>query len=329
MKASLKMQLNSALVLASVIAMSAPAFAQTEQSAETTTKIENVTPNEVAKKAGEADVDEVITNRKLRAETGAKSKFSFSTALSYSGGTINNPGSAKRPNIASTVYVPQDASLSGSLGMKYKISSLQSLSADVGITSYTPFHGGQTKSLQDRTTIADPSLTYQTVYQAAGIQNVSALSLGYTTNKKYRETVGQVGGLSFSQTAIYDFGGSIWSVGLAGEAGYTAYDKSKTDLDADGELLGKSQSDYYVALYPFAEVNISESLNIRTVFRPWIFEHARSEAFGDIARAPYTQSVGIGVSVTRDIYVYPNIQFAPLNMSADRTNVGLSLNLNI
>lgn len=337
MKASLKMQLNSALVLASVIAMSAPAFAQTEQSAETTTKVEKVTPNQVAKKAGEADVDEVITNRKLRAETGAKSKYSFSTTLGYSGGTVNNPGSAVRPNISSTVYVPANASLSGTLGMKYKISSLQSISADVGITSYTPFHSGQEKSLKDRTTIADPSLTYQVVYQAAGIQNVSALSLGYTTNKKYRETVGQVAGISFGQTAIYDFGGSVWSVGLAGELGYTAFDKDRNiatvDEDDNGvktpSTLGKQQGDYSIALYPFAEVNISESLNFRTVFRPWVFEHNRSSNFGEISRATYTQSVGLGISVTRDIYLYPNVQFAPLNLKADRTNVGLSLNLNI
>jgi hypothetical protein len=325
----MKMQLNALILAAGVLALSTPVHAEETQSAESTTKMENVAPNAPEKKAGEADVDEVITNRKLRAETGSKSKYSFSTALSYNGGTIKNPGADVRPNISSSVFVPLQPALAGSLGGKYKISSLQSISADVGLKIYKPFHSDAKKNFRERTTVADPSLTYQVVYQAAGIQNVSSVSLGITTDSAYRDSVGQVGGLSLSQTAIYDFGGSIWSVGLAGEVGYTAYDKDKNELDSDGSPLGLSQSDYYVAAYPFAEVNISEKLNLRTVFRPWIFEHVRSESFGNIQRAPYTQSVGVGISVTRDIYLYPNVQFAPLNLQADRTNVGMSLNLNI
>lgn len=324
------MQLNALILAAGVLALSTPVHAAEEtQSAESKAKIEAVAPNAPEKKAGEADVDDVITNRKLRAETGAKSKYSFSTALSYSGGTLKNPGADVRPNISSTVFVPLQPALAGSLGGKYKISSLQSLSADVGIKIYKPFHSDAKKNFRERTTVADPSLTYQVVYQAAGIQNVSSVSLGVTTDSAYRDSIGQVGSIGLSQTAIYDFGGSIWSVGLAGEVGYTTFDKDKNQLDADGARLGENQSDYSVALYPFAEVNISEKLNLRTVFRPWIYEHVRSESFGNISRAPYTQSVGVGISVTRDIYLYPNVQFAPLNLQSDRTNVGMSLNLNI
>lgn len=325
----MKMQLNAALILAGVLALSAQANAESEQSAETKTKVENVTPNVPVKKEGEADVDEVITNRKLRAETGAKSKYSFSTALSYNGGTVNDPGSAVRPNISSSKYVPLRAALSGSLGGKYKISALQSISADIGVKIYKPFHKDDKVSFRDRTTVADPSLTYQVVYQTAGIQNVSTIGGSVTTDSDPRDSVGQVGSVSIGQTAIYDFGGSIWSVGLAGDITYTAFDKDKNALNKDGEQIGMSQGDYSVALYPFAEVNISDKLNLRTVFRPWIFEHARAKNFGEIDRAPYTQSVGVGISVTRDLYLYPNLQFAPLNFAWDRTNVALAVNLNI
>ncbi len=324
------MKMHSALILASVLAISTSAFAaETEtQSAETTTKAENVTPNIPEKKAGESDVDEVITNRKLRAETGSKSKYSFSTTLSYSGGTIKDPGSDTRPNIASTAFVPLKPALGGSVGMKYKISALQSLSADVGLLIYRPFHQDPKQNFRERTTVADPSVTYQIVYKAADIQNVSSVTVGATTNSAYRD-IGQLGDIALSQTAIYDFGGSSWSVGLAATVGYTAFDKGVDATNSEGEKVGPMQSDYSVALYPFAEVNISEKLNLRTVFRPWIYEHSRMMPFGDIARAPYTQSVGVGISITRDIYLYPNVQFAPLNMSSDRTNVGMSLNLNI
>ena len=325
----MKMQLNGALILAGLLALSVQAQAQSEtQSAESTTTLENVAPNAPEKKAGEADVDEVITNRKLRAETGSKSKYSFSTALGYNGGTVNNPGSDVRPNISSTAFVPLKPALSGTIGAKYKISALQSISADVGVRIYKPFHSDPKQNFRERTTVADPSVSYQVVYQAAGIQNVTSVGVGVTTDSQYRE-IGQVGSIALSQTAIYDFGGSRWSVGLAGEVGYVAFDKDKNELDAGGTPLGQSQSDYYVAAYPFAEVNITEKLNLRTVFRPFIFEHSKAKNFGEIDRAPYTQSVGVGISVTRDIYLYPNVQFAPLNLQADRTNVGMSLNLNI
>ncbi len=326
----MKMQLHNALILASVLAMSTTAFAEetTLQSPETTTKLENVTPNMPAKKAGEADVDEVITNRKLRAETGSKSKYSFSAALSYNGGTVKSPGSDTRPNISSTAFTPVRPALAGNIGAKYKLSALQSLSADVGVRIYRPFHSDPKQNFRERTTVSDPSLTYQVVYKAAGIQNVSSVGVGYTTDSAYRD-VGQIATASLSQTAIYDFGGSIWSIGLAGEIGYTAFDKGVDALDSSGEKVGPQQSDYQVALYPFAEVTISEKLNLRTVFRPWIFEHNRMAKLGEIARAPYTQSVGLGISVSRDIFLYPNVQFQPFAMSADKTNVALALNLNI
>jgi hypothetical protein len=41
------------------------------------------------------------------------------------------------------------------------------------------------------------------------------------------------------------------------------------------------------------------------------------------------QSVGVGVSVTRDIFLYPNIQFLPNQIMASETNVGLTATVNV
>jgi hypothetical protein len=147
-----------------------------------------------------------------------------------------------------------------------------------------------------------------------------------------------LGAVSFGQTAMYDFGGSRWSVGLSGDLSLYAYDRDKYEVVAikengvptgETKRMGEDQQDYGVALYPLAEVNISDKLNLRTVFRPWIFEHNRAQAFGNIERAPWSQSVGLGISVTRDLYLYPNIQFQPLNIKPELTNVAISMNLNI
>jgi hypothetical protein len=319
----MKAQLTKSLVLAGLLAVSTSAFAETTETpaAETTTKIEDVTPNAPVKKEGEADVDEVITNRKLRAETGSKNLYSFSAALGYNGGTINNPMSDVRPNISSAVFDPAQPALSGSIGGKYKISALQSLSVDVGVLVRKPFHGDDKKNFRERTTVSNPSLTYQVVYQAAGIQNVTSVSGTWTTDEAYR-AIGDVGTIGFGQTAIYDFGGSKFSAGLAFDASYTAFDNND-------EALREAQSDYQFGFYPFAELVLNDTLNLRTVFRPFTFQHVRAEPFGNVVRNVNTQSFGLGISVTRDIYLYPNIQFVLEDARAERTNVALSANINI
>lgn len=319
----MKVQLTKSLVLVGLLAVSTSAFAETTETtaAETTTKIEDVTPNAPEKKEGEADVDQVITNRKLRAETGSKNLYSFSAALGYNGGTINNPMSDVRPNIASAVFDPAQPAMSGTVGGKYKLSELQTLSVDVGVLIRKPFHSDAKKNFRERTTVSNPSLTYQVVYQAAGIQNVTQVYGVWTTDEAYR-AIGDVGTIGFGQTAIYDFGGSKFSAGLAFDASYTMFDNNDEALRAD-------QADYQFGFYPFAELVLNDSLNLRTVFRPFTFQHVRSEPFGNIVRNVNTQSFGLGISVTRDIYLYPNIQFVLEDVRAERTNVALSANINI
>jgi hypothetical protein len=162
-----------------------------------------------------------------------------------------------RPNIASAVFDPAQPALSGSIGGKYKISALQSLSVDVGVLVRKPFHGDDKKTFRERTTVSNPSLTYQVVYQAAGIQNVTAVSGTWTTDEAYR-AIGDLGTIGFGQTAIYDFGGSKFSAGLAFDASYTVFDKNDEALRGD-------QSDYQFGFYPFAELVLNDTLNLRTV----------------------------------------------------------------
>lgn len=317
----MKVQFTKSLVLAGLLAVSTSAFAETTetQAAETTTKIEEVMPNTPVKKEGEADVDEVITNRKLRAETGSKKKYSFSSAISYNGGTIDNPLADVRPNITAGAGTQITPRLSGSVGLNYKLSALQSLSASVGVGVDKPFHSDKDKSFGERTSVSNPSVGYSIMYKAADIQNVSSVGLSaFTTD--YLRTNGYVAGLDLSQTAIYDFGGSNVSVGLSLSASASAFDKDGADLD---------QGDFSVGAYPFFEYVFNDKLNFRTLVG-FMADHARTESdmFTWIPNKVY-QSAGLGISVTRDIYLYPNVQFIPEDIRSDRTNVGLSANINL
>ncbi|MNT01942.1 hypothetical protein D3C72_1364290 [compost metagenome] len=94
---------------------------------------------------------------------------------------------------------------------------------------------------------------------------------------------------------------------------------------------GAQQDDFGYGLYPFAEYSFNDTYSFRTVFGYFQMVHYK-ETETDKARVeaqtPY-QSMGVGISVSRDIYLYPNIQFTPLDIRDDRTNVALSANLNL
>lgn len=305
--------------------------ADAAKAGETGVKLDSVKPNDATPKTGEADVDEVITNRKLRAETGSKNKYSFSAALSYSGGTIKKPASELRPNITGSLGTQQDVKLSGTLGGKYKISSLQSISADIGVGIDKPFHSDD-KSFGERSYADNPGLTYQVVYKTAGIQNVTQFGANAYTSD-FTRAMGYMAGLNFSQIAVYDFGGSNFSLGANFALGSNYFDKDKSSTalyQGQSILRGPQQGDYSAGIYPFAEYVINDRFNVRTISGIWVYDHSRAQSdFWTWEKNKIYQSVGVGISITRDIYLYPNVQFMPENIKDERTNVAINANINL
>ena len=100
---------SSMLVTLALAGFTAAAQETVESSSQSTTKIEDV--KESNKVTDDVDVDEVITNKKMRAESGSKSKWSIGTSLNYSGSTVKAPLKPSRPNIAAGAGVPAFALL--------------------------------------------------------------------------------------------------------------------------------------------------------------------------------------------------------------------------
>lgn len=289
-------------------------------SAETKAKIK-----EIKKDTATDNVDELITNRKLRAETGSKSKLSVSTSFNYSGATITKPGARIRPNIRGAANTVAFASLSGSVAGKYRFAKKDSVSAGVGLRMLTPFHDSLNKSKIDgveRGDVYNPYVDYTHLDKIAGIQSVTSVGVtGMTTD--FSRQAGYVANVSLSETLIKDLGTSGFSVGL-----YSAIDGSVFDKFTD---TAKAMSaDYSIGFYPFLEYVINDTLNLRTISGLWVYDHLRSERDNfTFAKNKIYQSVGLGISVTRDIYLYPNVQFLPEDIRSDLTNVALSANINV
>ena len=332
--------MKASILLITLLAMGTANAAQTKSSStakkagETATKLKKVAPKKKEATQGKEDVDNVITNRKLRAETGSKSKLSLNTSWNYQMGTVNKPFAAERPNIRGTTATSAVPSLTGGISGKYRMTPLTSVGLGVGVGIRKPFHPDQ-KSLGERSYVDNPNVDVTTVYKVGGTQNVTAASVTYYTSDIASDLLGYVAGLGLSHTMIYDFGGSKFSAGLYTAGDYNFFNNNSSDIGyAPGSgkpfMFGDEQSDYSIGFYPFAELVLTDKLNLRTIAGLWTYEHIRSkDSPTTFVKNKIYQSVGLGISVTRDIYLYPNIQFLPEDIDSELTNIALSATVNL
>ena len=82
-----------------------------------------------------------------------------------------------------------------------------------------------------------------------------------------------------------------------------------------------------LGVYPFAEYSFTDKLSARTVFGYFNYDKSKTDSSYSYG-TPY-QSVGVGISLSRNMYLYPNVQFVPNDVRAERTNVGISANINM
>lgn len=335
-------QLLVSLVLAGSL-VSNFAHAEEEKSANQSANTSTVKVSDVQKKDEQIkDIDDEITNARLRAQLGSKSRWSFKSALGFSGSSIEKPLDEIRPNYRAGANRETLPALSGTVGINYRLTEKDNLSLNTGVTVMSPLTGDITKPVVDprkassgetvsRYQISTPSLDWSRGYKALGMQQVSDITYSHYTDTDTAD-IKAMGDLALTQTILADFGTSGWSGGLAGTFDYTFYNGDvKSDLVPYFASGTFKRDDMLLAIYPFAEYSFNDTYSFRTVFGYFEFLHYKDEYKNNDSwsqREPY-QSMGVGISVTRDIYLYPNIQFTPKDIRADRTNVAISTNINL
>ncbi|RYZ88255.1 MAG: hypothetical protein EOP06_11295, partial [Proteobacteria bacterium] len=127
------------------------------------------------------DIDDEITNARMRASLGSKNRWSFKSALGYSGGSVLKPLEDVRPNYRAGANRESLPGLSGTIGVNYRLTERDNLSAGTGITIVDPFHGNIGQSATDnrkgaggtpvdRAQISTPSIGWSRGYKAMGSQ---------------------------------------------------------------------------------------------------------------------------------------------------------------
>ena len=269
---------------------------------------------------GADQVDELLTNPNLRAYAGSKSRWSMSNSITYDGGTISAPFGESRPNIAGASGTSLDTDLNDQLSVKLSINAVNSLLLGFGIRKMAPFtFSGPSQTFYDNggkdMDFFDPSLTYQYIYKLLGIQAVAQVgATQYTRADIHSSQQGNLDkAIGFDQENIYELGNL--SIGASIGFGFN----QPTDPTVD-------YSRWPWWFDPYLEYKFNDTFNFRTVFDRYNYEYY---PISGMNLDKWVQSIGIGCSVTRDLFLYPNIQFNPDNIVASNTNLGVTITLNL
>ena len=270
------------------------------------------------------DVDEIITNAKLRAQTGSKSKYSISTGLSYSGGSLARPFGITRPNITGGTGSTDFSSLGTSVSGRYALTTTSALSAGIGGRMITPVlglakpdgYGG------NKFDVDSPGISYQYLYRWSGIQSAFGVSETFVTVSDLRKR-GYVTSWGISQNNVYDFKDNGFTIGVGTYVNIGYFDRN----DAADRA---TQSDYSMGLTPALEYRFSSNASVHFDTNLFTFEHLRSYTHAySFQRDSVTQNFGFGYAVTRDFFVAPGVSFAVSNLRLSATTWSIGCNLNL
>jgi hypothetical protein len=328
-------------MIIAVLAASFMAHAQTSTTTTTTTSTQSTGTSaakvtDLQKKDEQMkDIDQEITNNKMRAEMGSKSKWSLRSSLGYSGGTVQKAFSERRPNITQGPNADSRAYMSADLAIKYRTGDRTSLNAGTGLKVITPFHRTFNEATNSNTnsapasrraklsSVSNPYIEFNYAGKLGSVQNFAQVTGTYASEDFDRNIVGTTGNIAISDQLIMEIGNN--SLGLAATIAQNLYkDSSNTYMDG-GEAQAREDMGVYAV--PFYEYAFNDKYNFRTVFN-WV-NFSKELGSSEFRQLKPQQSMGLGISVSRDVFLYPNIQFIPQDIRADRTNVALSASINL
>lgn len=316
-----------AVILPMIVTPATWAQEKEKASGETKAKIEDVRDG---KNAVSGNIDEEITNAKLRAESGSKSKYSLSARANYTGGSFSRAFGVDRPNLAAEPGAQENTSASLGLDARYRMTKNDSVTVGTEFAMMTPFQGnvGETGT---QLNVFDPIVAYNKAFAAWGLQQTASVQVSAGTSTE-SQGIDKNGNVTLSYNMLKELKNGV-GVGLATDLGYNSYSSApgkNTATARPGFYGGDRRTAWTVAFYPYAEYSINDRYSLRTVFGYFNFRHVYGDAnsFRLLNQYRY-QSAGVGIAVTRDVYLYPNVQFVPDNIRSDFTNIALNATVNM
>lgn len=256
------------------------------------------------------DLDDEVTDAKLRAQSGSKSKWSGSLSLGYNGASLSKPLDDKRPNVALEGN-PTPTNITGSVGLRYRLDTNSSFYFATGL--FMPMSSSNSGGLDAST----PMLHYNRTFSYDSLQ-VSSTAMIFVYTEDFARDYGSLFTLSYDLSALNQLGNSRFLGGVSFSPFYNVYDK---DFNA--------QMDYGFSLSPTLQYRLNDSFNFYTMISPFNYSHQRFETEFRFDKAPLTQSLGAGIAVARNFYLSPSFYFRPNNLDSKFIAVNLSAYINL
>ncbi|MCB0407744.1 MAG: hypothetical protein KDD34_06020 [Bdellovibrionales bacterium] len=264
-------------------------FSLAQNSNQETLKLKDVQTKKTFKENSE------IKDIELKAEAGAKTRWSMKASLGYSGPSLAEPLSDHRRNPDGR-FTDVRTSLGGSVGLRYRLKTDTTLNMGTGISAIRPFHGIEQIDTED------PYLSIDQTYKAAEVQWYSKAFASMTTYDFYRR-VEQFGSVGFSQSGRYFIPNTQWTLGLNASLTFFLYERAYSKLHPHGA------SNYFAGIYPSLAYRLNEKWMLNTSSAFQAYNRRREKDWGLWELSNVTQRVGLGWGITREIYFSPYVTF--------------------
>lgn len=250
-----------------------------------------------------------ITDAKLKADSGSLSRYSFKFNLTYSGPNLGDFSAKDQPNPDGTVGSFQTA-LGGTMGVRYRLNSQSSVGLSSGVKMIHPFHG------MDRFDVNNPALTYDYATRVRGLQMRNSPGFILRTVPEFTR-IGQFGYLLDTHSIVYEIGLSGFSIGADMAFGYFLYNRAYERKDGKAAL-------YSLEINPVVKYRVSDKLGVVTSTNlAWWSPRAGSDRLA-LNRKSLTQKLGLGYSVSRDVYLNPYLTFTPQKIALSTATLNVS-----
>ena len=306
--------------LVSSLAFAANAQSSSGSSSTSTTKVKS-TKN----KLNDGDIDEEITNARMRAANGSKSKISGSVSVGYTGASLENPFDGIRPNLAGNAQSQSTSRLTSSLSGRYRLNKNSSISAGIGLQLLQPFQDNAKLNTNEASlkqanvlNVRNPFISYSSTYKVGDYQASSSASYTRITDKVLT-SLGFQNTFDVGQSFVKAWGDSGFSTGVS--FSLTQY------ANASDRPEGRVNREF--GIYPIAEYQFNDTFVFRTVFGYFNYANNNDDNFTTFNRQYEYQSMGIGIVAARNVWIYPNIQFVPDELDAGFTNIAVSATINL
>lgn len=309
-------------ILGLCLILSLNLWAQTESSSETTstTQASDVAPSEAKK-------NEEITNARLAASAGSDKKISMMASLGYNGGSLTAPLSSERPNYRGLPNAPlTKTTLGGSLSAGLRLTPEDQLRLGIGLSMRTPLHNNLSELTSGKSdagrpiyNLSTPSFSWNRTKRFGSVMVSTDLGTDIATDDQDITVNGSLGWVWASIDMVFTFEKSNWQPGFA-----TVLSQSFYGDNGVSNSSGDRRSNVGLGIFPFVEYQISDTYAFRSLFGFFNYTNYRDQGVGQFTQDGNYISMGLGISPTRKIWVYPNIQFNPNVLSANFTNVAIS-----